>query len=187
MAKRRRATSRRRTGNPARRVRRAVMVRRTHRRRRGNPGMLGSPMDWLTNGAGVAVGVIGSRALPQMLAGASNTGAVGYVMNAAAALGLGFLTHLAFPRKPQLVGFVIAGGFAGLISRIAADRTPFGSTLSLSGLGDYGLGLYQKSNFPYPPRVSNGRGPGSSMFTWGDGSQMVSTIATQGADSMAPC
>jgi hypothetical protein len=83
---------------------------------------------------------------------------------------------------------VIAGGFAGLISRIISDKTPFGAQLSLAGLGDYGLGLYQKSNYPYPPHLINGRGPRSSTFTWGDGSQTpVATIANGGSDSNAAC
>jgi hypothetical protein len=97
-----------------------------------------------------------------------------------------------FPRNQVLVTSVIAGGFAGLISRVITDKTPYGSALSLSGMGDYGmsgLGLYQKSNYPYPPRVQNGRGPGSSMFTWGDGSQGMApaTLAAGGTDSTAAC
>ncbi len=164
----------------------------THRRRRqSNPGALGSPMDWIQGGAGVVAGAVGSRALPQLLLGASNTGSMGYVANAAAALGLGFLTHMAFPRNRVLVASVIAGGFGGLIARIAADKTPFGAQLSLSGLGDWGLGLYQKSNFPYPPRLQGGRPgtPASSMFTWGDGSQgmVPATVRTGGTDSTAAC
>jgi hypothetical protein len=147
-------------------------------------------MDWLQGGAGVVAGVVGARALPQMLLGASNTGPMGYVANAVAAVGLGWLTHMLFPRNQVLVTSVIAGGFAGLISRVISDKTPFGAQLSLTGLGDYGLGLYQKSNYPAPPHLQNGRlpSPGSSMFTWGDGSQgMVPSLANAGTDSLAPC
>ncbi|HXU79238.1 MAG TPA: hypothetical protein VN794_21850 [Methylomirabilota bacterium] len=128
--------------------------------------------------------------LPQLILGASNTGTMGYVANAVAALALGWVTNLAFPRNKALAGFVVAGGFGGLIARIAADKTPFGAQLSLSGLGDWGLGLYQKSNFPYPQRVQNGRlpSPGSSMFNWGDGMQAgVPSMAAVGADSTAAC
>ncbi len=190
MAKSRRkkyATAKR--SNPGRR---RHTKRVTHRRRtaRRNPGTLGSPADWLMNGAGVAAGVIGARALPQMLLGASNTGTTGYIANAAAAIGLGFVAHMAFPRNRTLAAFVTAGGFAGLIARIAADKTPFGAQLSLSGLGDWGLGLYQKSNFPYPQRIQNGRLPsaGSSMFTWGDGTQgRLPSMANAGADSTGAC
>ncbi len=161
----------------------------THRRRRPNPGALGSPMNWIQGGAGVVAGVVGARALPQMILGAQNTGTMGYAANAVAAVGLGWLTHMIFPRNQILVTSVIAGGFAGLISRIISDKTPFGAQLSLTGLGDYGLGLYQKSNYPYPPRVQNGRGPNSSMFTWGDGSQGMpaATISSGGSDSTSAC
>jgi hypothetical protein len=188
MAKRRRATSRRRS-NPAGRRRsstRKIMRHARRRHSRRNPS-LGNPMQWISNGAGVVAGVVGTRAIPQLVLGASNTGAMGYAANAATALGLGFLTHMLFPRQQNLSAFVVAGGFAGLISRVISDQTPFGAQVSLSGLGDWGLGLYQKSNYPYPPRVANGRGPGTSMFTWGDGTQAVSTFANSGADSMAAC
>ncbi len=146
-------------------------------------------MNWIQGGAGVVAGVVGARALPQMLLGASNTGTMGYAANAVAAVGLGWLTHMIFPRNQILVTSVIAGGFAGLISRIISDKTPFGAQLSLTGLGDYGLGLYQKSNFPYPPRVQNGRGPGSSMFNWGDGSQGMApaSLVAGGSDSTGAC
>jgi hypothetical protein len=125
-----------------------------------------------------------------MILGASNTGYMGYIANAVAAVGLGWLTHMVFPRNQVLVTSVIAGGFAGLISRIIADQTPFGAQLSLSGgLGDWGLGLYQKSNYPYPPRVQGARGPASSNFTWGDGSQGMpaATIMSGGTDSTSAC
>ncbi len=153
--------------------------------------MLGITMqDMAFGGAGVIGGVIGSKAIPQMLLGAGNTGPMGYAANAFATLGLGWLSHMAFPHNKALLSGVVFGGFGALISRIAADRTPFGAQLSLAGLGDYGLGLYQKSNFPYPQRVQNGRipSPGSSMFNWGAGGQAgMSTVANAGSDSMGAC
>jgi hypothetical protein len=158
-----------------------------HHRPRRNPGSLGRPLDWLQGGAGVIAGVVGTRALPQLLLGSSNTSYTGYAANAVAAVGLGWLTNMLFPRNSVLVTAVIAGGFAGLLSRIIADQTPFGAQLSLTGLGDHGFGLYQKSNFPYPPRIQGPRGPSSSMFTWGDGSQAVPMLSNAGSDSSAPC
>jgi hypothetical protein len=165
--------------------RRKSTTRRHHRR---NPGGLGRPMDWVQGGAGVLAGVLGTRALPQMILGASNTGPMGYAANAVAALALGWGAHMLF-KKPVITTAVVAGGFASLFSRIIADKTPYGAQFSLSGLGDWGLGLYQKSNFPYPPRLQNGRGPGSSMFTWGDGSQgqPAATYAAGGSDSTGAC
>jgi hypothetical protein len=125
--------------------------------------------------------------IPQMLMGASNMGMAGYAANAAAAIGLGWLAHVMFPRQPILTVTVIAGGFGGLISRIVADRTSFGGALSLTGLGDWGLGLYQKSNFNNPQRIVAPRGPNSSMFTWGAGDQNIPVLATAGSDSTLAC
>lgn len=144
-------------------------------RRRSNPGSLGRPMDWVQGGAGVIAGVVATRAIPQLLLGASNVSYTGYAANAAAAIGAGWLTHMLFPRNQVLVTAVIAGGFAGLLSRIIADKTPFGAQLALAGLGDHGFGLYQRSNFIVPQRIQGPRGPASSMFTYGDGSQAVMT------------
>jgi hypothetical protein len=144
-------------------------------------------MDWVTGGAGVLAGGVGARMIPQMLMGPSNTGAMGYAANAAAAIGLGWLAHVMFPRQPILTVTVIAGGFGGLISRIVADRTSFGGALSLTGLGDWGLGLYQKSNFNNPQRIAAARGPNSSMFTWGAGDQNIPILATAGSDSTLAC
>lgn len=135
-------------------------------------------------------GVVGARAIPQMILGASNTGPMGYVANAVAAVGLGWLTHMVFPRNQTLVTAVIAGGFAGLISRIISDKTPFGAQLSLTGgLGDWGLGLYQKSNYPAPPHLIGGRPgqPASSAFTWGAHDQSPAMSGPYGNDSLAPC
>ena len=145
-------------------------------------------MDWLQGGAGVIAGVVGTRAIPQMLLGASNTSYTGYAANAVTAVALGWLTNMLFKGNSVLVTSVIAGGFAGLLSRIIADKTPFGAQLSLTGLGDHGFGLYQKSNFPYPYRVQGARGPASSNFTWGDGSQaQVAQLTNAGSDSTLAC
>jgi hypothetical protein len=178
--KKRYATAKR--SNAGRRVKKVV-----HHRRRSNPGSLGRPMDWVQGGAGVIAGVVGTRAIPQMLLGASNTSYTGYAANAVAAVGLGWLTHMLFPRNQVLVTAVIAGGFAGLLSRIIADKTPFGQQLSLTGLGDHGFGLYQKSNFIVPQRVMAARGPNTSMFTYGDGSQAVPMQVNAGSDSTLAC
>jgi hypothetical protein len=184
-----RKTRKRATAKRSNAGRRRTVKKMTHRRRR-NPGTLGSPMNWIEGGAGVIAGVVGARTLPQMLLGASNTGPMGYAANAAASLGLGFLAQMFF-KKPVITAAVIAGGFATTLSRIISDKTPFGAQLSLTGLGDYGLGLYQKSNYPYPPHLVDGRGPNSSMFTWGDGSQgsvgaMAATLGSP-ADSTGAC
>lgn len=178
--KRRKVAARR---NPARRAPRKTM----RRGRIGNPGRLGSPATWIQGAGGVVAGVMASKAIPQMILGPSNTGAMGYAANAAATLGAGWLAAMLFPNKPAVIAGVLGGGFGALLVRLISDRTPYGSVLASSGLGDYGLGLYQKSNFNNPQRVQNGRIPssGSSMFTWGDGSQRVSSMANAGSDSLS--
>ncbi len=186
VAKRRKKRATAKRSNPAGR-RRVTKRRVTHRRR--NPGTLGNPMTWIQGGAGVVVGAAGARLLPQMILGASNSGPMGYLANAGAALGLGYLTHMLFPRNPVLTAAVLAGGFGSMISRVMTDKSPMLAPYALAGLGDVGLGLYQKSNFPYPQRVSNGRlpSPGSSMFNWGAGGQAMSTVGNAGSDSMSAC
>jgi len=181
--KRRKSSARR---NTAGRSRKRTMTRRRHR----NPAGLGRPMDWVQGGAGVLAGVLGTRALPQMLLGASNTGPMGYAANAVAALVLGWGAHAIF-KKPVITTAVVAGGFASLFSRIIADKTPYGAQFSLSGLGDWGLGLYQKSNFNRPQHLVNGRPgtPGSSMFAYGPGApySALPTMSNAGADGTQNC
>lgn len=142
-------------------------------------------MDWIMGGAGVVAGGLGSRLLPQLVLGAGNVGAMGYAANAIAALALGWASHMIF-KKPILTVTVIAGGFGSLITRVVTEQTPYGAALSQpsTGLGDWGLGLYQKSNYPWPPRVQGSHGPASSNFTWGDGSQ---ALASAGSDSASAC
>src|ERR1035437_9012279 len=169
--------------------RRAAPKRGIHHRRRTNPAGLGRPMDWVQGGAGVIAGVVVTRAIPQILMGASNTGIMGYGANAVAAVAAGWLTHMLFPRNQTLVTAVLAGGFAGLLSRIIADKTPFGAQLSLTGLGDHGFGLYQKAHYPAPPPLIGGTPgqPASSKFTRGDGSQTPAFGSPYGNDSTAAC
>lgn len=180
--KHRRRASASRSNAGTRRRRRNPTVR--HHRRRRNPGALGSPMEWVMGGAGVVAGGVGSRIIPQLILGASNTGAMGYAANAVTALALGWGAHMIF-KKNILTVTIIAGGFGSLIQRIVTEQTPYGSVLSTpaAGMGDWGLGLYQKSNYLTPQRIQGPRGPASSQFYWGDGSQAaVPSFANQGMD-----
>lgn len=133
--KKRRAASRSNAGTRRRRT----TSRRVHHRRRSNPGMgaIGNPQTWLFGGAGTLAGFVGSAALPQLILGTGNTGVAGYAATAAAAIGLGLLSHFLLPRKPVVTAGVIAGGMANLIRRVISDQTPFGGYLSNSGMGDY--------------------------------------------------
>lgn len=161
------AGSHKRTSNPGRR-----------HHRRSNPGNFGNPMEWLTGGAGVLAGVLGARGLPQLLLGASNTGAVGYAANAAATGIMAFLAHMVAPRNRVLSASVLAGGSAALLSRVIGDYSLLGSYSSRVGLGDYLfkfnfatpqiLGNDQRSIMPAggyapPPMVTNVAGAGAGV------------------------
>ncbi len=151
VAKRRKKTTARRRTNPAGRRRKRAVTTRRHTRRRSNPGALGSPMDWVQGGAGVLAGGVGARLLPQIVLGASNAGPMGYAANAVAALGLGWLVHMLFPRNRVLSVATIAGGFAALLQRVISDNTSYGSILTGAGVGDYMV-----SSFATPQRIVDG-------------------------------
>ena len=138
---RRAGSSRHHRMNPAR--------RRHHYRR--NPGQFGNPIDWLWGGTGVIVGVVGTRALPQLVLGSSNTGVMGYLANAASTALLTFAAHLAAPQNTVLKASVLAGGAASILSRVIQDYTLLGSYSSSVGLGDYLV-----SNFFTPQTLANG-------------------------------
>ena len=179
--KTRRAASRSNAGTRRRRTVKRVMHRS---RRRPNPSAIGSPMTWVTGGAGVLAGFVGSAAIPQMLLGTGNTGATGYAVTAAAAIGLGFLSHFLLPRQPAITIGVVSGGMANLIRRIISDQTPFGSYLSMSGMGDYMVANWG------PPRMNNGlfsamaEAPGTPWGGAGSGGGMI-TSSGVGIQDMA--
>ena len=127
-------------------------TRRVHHRRRSNPGFggLGSPQDWLYGGVGVIAGVVGTRALPQLILGASNTGIMGYFANAAATALLTFAAHFA-SRSKVLAASVLAGGAASILSRVIQDYSLLGSYSAQVGLGDYLM-----SDFLTPQALTNG-------------------------------
>lgn len=151
------------------------------RQRRRNPAGLGRPMDWVLGGAGVLGGVVGTRALPQVVLQAKNTGVMGYLANAVAAAGLGWVAHLLI-KKPVVTAAVIAGGFASLIARIIGDQTPYGQYLSLPGQG---MGDYIAWPFLVPQRVTDG---GAALEAWtGARTQGAVGIPAGGADSASIC
>ena len=145
---RRAASHRSNAGTRRRRVTKHVAHRRHHR----NPGMgsIGSPKTWVMGGAGALAGFVGSAAIPQMILGSGNTGMAGYAATAAAAVGLGLLSHFLLPRQMAVTAGVVAGGFGNLLRRIISDQTPFGSYVSNTGMGDYMVANWG------PPRMSSG-------------------------------
>lgn len=146
--RKRRKSSTRRAGSAAHR---SNPGRRHHRRRNpGFAGSLGTPMDWLYGGVGVIAGVVGTRALPQLVLGSSNTGIMGYLANAASTALLTVAAHFA-SKSRVLAASVLAGGAASILSRIIQDYSLLGSYSSQVGLGDYLM-----SDFLTPQRLTNG-------------------------------
>jgi hypothetical protein len=147
-----------------------VSRRRSARR---NPGKITS---YLTSGAAVIGGAVGSKVGTQMVLGASNTGIMGYLGNAVATGILGFAAHKVFNDK-SIAQMVIAGGIAQIIVRVMSDQTPYGSYLSGAGVGDYQTNW----NFASPQRVS-GYPPTGIIPPPGWGAPAVSTaIVTHSA------
>ena len=146
------------------------------RRKSRNPGSIGKPMDWVKGGVGVIAGGVGTRVIPQFL-GTTNTGAMGYGLNAIAAIGLSFAAHM-FTKDAVLTASVAAGGFAALILRVIGDNTPYGSALALSGFGDYMV-----SNWVTPQRIMN---PNSAVWENGSPAMTPTPYGGQfsGADRM---
>jgi hypothetical protein len=139
MAKKRKKKARATASRPNAGRRRAHAPKKHHSRRyRSNPGsFLGRPMDWVIGGAGVLAGGTLSTIIPQAVLGDSNTGAMGYVATGITAIALGWGAHMVFGRTPVLAGAVVAGGFGALLRRVITDKTPYGSALASSGVGDY--------------------------------------------------
>jgi len=102
-------------------------------------------------------GAVATRYATQLALGGKNTGAIGYLGNAIAALVLGWAAKKWM--GPQVGGMVMLGGFTGLALRLLSDLTPIGQyvNLSLSGAGkagDTGIGLITDTTF-YVPTVFN--------------------------------
>jgi len=108
-------------------------------------------------GAGSVVGALGASSIPQMVLGASNTGAMGYLAAAASTAILAVAGHYMFKGNTMLTSGIIAGGAGALIKRIIGDYTPYGQYLNAnagaSGMGDYLSGW----NFPVP-QIIGGNG-----------------------------
>lgn len=177
------------TSNPGsyrRRRRSSRMTNRRHRRR-SNPGIsgaLGSTTGMFKNALSVIGGAVGSRYATQLALGASNTGAIGYLANAIAALALGWAAGK-FMKSPQVGAMVTLGGFTGLALRMLSDLTPIGQyvNLSLSGAGkagDTGIGLITDTTF-YVPTVFNSGSMTSAMVP----SQLTQLMAAGSVGSKA--
>lgn len=116
---------------------------RSSRRRSRNP--LGVGRDELMLAGSAIVGGVGALALPAIALPGSNSGAMGYAMNAAAAFVLKYVGNMISKNVGD--GFFV-GGLVATGLRIAKDN--FGSSIP-------GLGAYWPSYFPVPT-VSNSYG-----------------------------
>lgn len=120
-----------------------------HRRHRRNPG--GMPMgQLLMEGVFATAGAVGSKLLAQAVLGASNTGVIGYGANLVAGGVLGWAAGMANATR-KYASSIWVGTIVALVIRVISDYTSYGSTLALSGLGDY-----QVQNFLVPQRVVDG-------------------------------
>jgi hypothetical protein len=131
-------------------------MNRSYRKKRNfGGGALPRPMEWAKLGVGGIGGGVLTRLVPQMVAPASNTGAMGYLFNAITAVLVTLGVHLLAKDRFLTMGAATGGAIAiGL--RIIGDQTPYGSQLALSGFGDYMV-----SNWTQPQRILN---PNSAMW-----------------------
>ena len=145
----------RRRRNPRHRTRRVYNARRhlynpvRHRsRRRHNPaGYRWS--DVFVLGGGALVGSSLSSAGSQLILGASNTGAVGYITNLVATLVLSWLGGMVTRNRAFPAG-ILAGGIGSLLRRIISDYSLFGGYTAQLGMGDYMV-----SNWVTPQRLAS--------------------------------
>ena len=141
------SSSHRAKTNPGRRYSMKSNGRRRHARR--NPAGV-SISDLLMEGVFATAGAVGSKLLTQAVLGASNTGFMGYLGNAAAGLALG-LAAGATNATRKYAKDVYVGAVVGIVIRVISDYTSYGSALALSGIGDY-----QVQNFVTPQRLTDG-------------------------------
>jgi hypothetical protein len=119
------------------------------RRRRRNPGGVGMT-ELLMEGVFATAGAVGSKLLTQAVLGASNTGVIGYLGNAASGLAIGLAAGMSNATR-KYAKDVYVGTVVGIVIRVISDYTSYGSALALSGMGDY-----QVANFVTPQRYVDG-------------------------------
>lgn len=170
------APRRRRRSNPMYRV------RRVHRRRNAGVSKLSGVI-----GKSLAIigGAVGTRYLTQFALGGNNTGVIGYLGNAVAAVALGWATTKV-TKSQELGKNVMIGGAVSTVLRIIQDKTSLGSfiNLSLQGAGkggDIGMGIIQDSSF-FSPQVAS---PGSmTQFVTPRGTRSYVSAQMAQADQM---
>lgn len=175
------AGRRRKTMNAAprrRHSRRSNPGRRSMRRsgRRSNPGQIGTIVQ---QGLAVVAGAVSTKLATQAVLGTSNTGLMGYAGNAVATALAAYGTHMVTKNKAIAQG-VVVGGVVQIILRVINDYTPYGSFLSLQGLGDY-----QVANFPTPSWYPNGLKSASPANPWPQVAAPASTAVNSSGAGMS--
>jgi hypothetical protein len=141
-----------------------------HNRRRRNPGMGGGFMGEVSSALFIIAGAAGSRLLTQAVLGTSNTGIMGYGANLAAGGVLAFAVK-SFLHNAKGAADVFKGAVVGVVLRLIADYTPFGTYLSSSGLGDYQMSNWVTPQIYADPlnsaqiRIPQGWGTGAPVVT----------------------
>lgn len=146
-----RKSHRRRAHNP----RYAFQPRYHYRRRSHNPALAVRASELLPLAGWAIVGGVTTRAVPQAILREKNTGWMGYLANAATAIGSSMLLGKFFGKRAA-VG-VLIGGTVGVASRMITDFFgPKVLDVGLSGDLDFDLGFYLPNSFPLP---TTGTGP----------------------------
>jgi hypothetical protein len=140
--------------------------RRHHSRR--NPG---KTADIAMAIGGGAVGAFATRAIPQALLGASNTGIMGYGANALVAVAGGWLAGKL--SKSAGFGWLIGGG-ASLLLRVYQDYT---SGAGAANASDGSMSLYIGSNFPVPS-YTTGNPLNNPSYNWAGSMPAISAGVT---------
>lgn len=116
------------------------IVRHGHHRHRNPLGINAATIGFAAWGV---AGGVGARALPAMVMSAQNTGIVGYLLNAAAAVALGFVGRYISPMAGE---GMLMGGLVSTGLRVVNDQ--LGSKIP-------GMGAYWTSYLPALPANSN--------------------------------
>jgi len=100
---------------------------------------------------------------------------MGYAANAVATGLLAWGSHMVTKDKSISQG-VLLGGAVQIILRVINDYTPYGSLLSLSGMGDY-----QVANFPTPSWYANGLQSANPTNPWPQALPAPAAVNSSGA------
>ena len=129
--------------------------------------------------AGIVNG-IATRSLPQMVLGANNTGAMGYLANAGVAAAGAILAK--YIAGTDAATGAIVGGMTALVQRIISDTMGANfPSLGLSGDLDFDLGYYINNSFPLPTA-----GSGQYLLNPGYSGTPMPSVSVGGGPAIVP-